>query len=109
MSQLLNGPHKYWLVGGVLLGLLGGYVASDYLVERKLRDAKGNAARLEERAARMDQLEEKQAWDRVERAAEALLKYDLRDDPGRELQDQFRREFYSWKSRYGYPQLGSAR
>jgi hypothetical protein len=109
MNQLLSGTHKYWVAAAVLLGLIGGYFASTYLLESKLREAQAKAARLEERAARMDQLEEKQAWDRVEHAAEALLKFDLTDDHGKELQERFRREFYRWKSRYGYPQLGAGR
>jgi hypothetical protein len=109
MNQVWNGPQKYWVTGGVLLGLIVGYLGTDYLLERKLSEAQAKAARLEERAARMDRLEEKRAWDRVEEAADALLKYDLRDDKGKELQDRFRVEFYRWKSRYGYPQLGSGR
>jgi hypothetical protein len=109
MNQLLNGTRRYWALGGVLVGLISGYVATNHVLESKLTEAQAKAAQLEERAARMDQLEEKRAWHRVEEAADALLKYELKDEAGKELQERFRGEFYRWKSRYGYPQLGAGR
>lgn len=108
MSEALNTPLKYWPfhLGGALLVVLFALFAWDRDRERKLSEALAQAAQLQERFSRIDLVEERRAWERVEEAAAGLTDEDLKER--KQALIRFRQELHRLKVRHAYPQLRGA-
>ena len=110
MSEPLNSRLKYWpffLGGALLVGLVVlALLAWDRDRDRRLAEALAQVARLRERAARVDRLEESRAWERLDEAAAGLDD----EDPKRrkDALAKFLQELHKLKVRHAYPQLGGA-
>jgi hypothetical protein len=104
---------KFRLAAGVGLSLvvvLAAFVwERDREREKKVEYALAQAAKDREVATRIERLEERRAWEKVEEAAEALNDPGLKDDARVAAFARFRQELQRFKSRHGYPQLGAGR
>jgi hypothetical protein len=109
MTQLSTSLRSYWpsyvLTRVLLIGLVG-VLALNRARDRELSDARAQIARLQQRISRVDRLEEKRAWGRLDEVAAGLAQ----DDPKvrKEALAQFRHKLHRLKVRYAHPQLGAA-